>query len=170
VEPVRNGCLQPRSERNAFNSADHTPLGGGIWTRRLSKLMKSYGQPHVIETDKRRSYGAAMKVIGNDVRQEAGRWLNNRVENSHLPFQRRERAIAKFRNAKSLQKSAALHTSIQNHLTQERHLSAAKTSSTTDLSLWQSGSNLQPVIRPIQNPFCPLIIAMTKPQPVIAMY
>ena len=70
----------------------------------LRKLMKRYGQPHVIVTDKLRSYGAAMKVIGNDARQETGRWLNNRVENSHLPFRRREQAMAKFRSAKSLQK------------------------------------------------------------------
>jgi len=53
--------------------------------------MKRYGPPQIIVTDKLRSYGAAMKVIGNAPRQETGRWLNNRVENSHLPFRRRER-------------------------------------------------------------------------------
>ena len=31
----------------------------------LRKLMKRYGQPHVIVTDKLRSYSAAMKVIDN---------------------------------------------------------------------------------------------------------
>ena len=48
--------------------------------------MKRHGQPHVLVTDKLRSYGAAMKDIGNADRQETGRWLNNRAENSHLPF------------------------------------------------------------------------------------
>jgi len=48
--------------------------------------MKRYGPPHVIVTDLLRSYGAAMKVIGNADRQETGRWLNNRAENSHQPF------------------------------------------------------------------------------------
>jgi putative transposase len=43
-------------------------------------------------TDKLRSYGAAMKVIGNAKRQETGRWLNNQAENSHLPF-RRQRSL-----------------------------------------------------------------------------
>ena len=52
----------------------------------LRKLMKRYGQPNVIVTDKLRSYGAAMKVIGNAQKQETGRWLNNRGENSHQPF------------------------------------------------------------------------------------
>jgi len=52
----------------------------------LRKLMKRYGSPNVIVTDKLRSYSAAMKVISNADRQETGRWLNNRAENSHLPF------------------------------------------------------------------------------------
>ena len=52
----------------------------------LRKLMKRFGQPQVIVTDKLRSYGAAMKVIGSAERQETGRWLNSRIENSHQPF------------------------------------------------------------------------------------
>ena len=52
----------------------------------LKKLMKRYGQPEKIVTDNLRSYGAAMKDIGNADRQHTGRWLNNRIENSHLPF------------------------------------------------------------------------------------
>ena len=67
--------------------------------RFLRKAMKRYGRPKAIVTDKLRSYHAAMKVIGNAERQETGRWLNNRAENSHQPFRRRERAMAKFRNA-----------------------------------------------------------------------
>ena len=56
----------------------------------LRKAMKCYGWPQVIVTDKLRSYGAAMKVIGVSDRQQTGRWLNNRAENSHLPLRRRE--------------------------------------------------------------------------------
>ena len=63
----------------------------------LRKLMKRYGSPKVIVTDRLRSYGAAMKVIGNANQQEVGRWKNNRAENSHLPFRRRERAMLRFR-------------------------------------------------------------------------
>ncbi len=50
---------------------------------KFRKTMKRFGQPHVIVTDLLRSYGAAMKVIDNADRQETGRWLNNRAENSH---------------------------------------------------------------------------------------
>ena len=63
-----------------------------------------------------------MKVIGNTADQKCGRWLNNRAENSHQPFQRRERAMAKFRDMKTLQKFAAAHTSIHNHFNHDRHL------------------------------------------------
>ncbi len=53
----------------------------------LRKSMNRYGQPEIIVTDILRSYGAAMKVIGNVSKQEAGRLRNIRVESFHLPFQ-----------------------------------------------------------------------------------
>jgi len=73
-------------------------------------------------TDLLRSYGAAMKVIGNVDKQETGRWLNNRAENSHLPFRRRDRAMLRFRRMRTLQKFVAVHASVHNHFNQERHL------------------------------------------------
>ena len=87
----------------------------------LRKAMKRYGGPELVVTDKLRSYGAAMKVVGNADRQETGRWVNNRAENSHLPFRRRERAMLRFRQMRCLQKFAAVHSSVHNHFNQERH-------------------------------------------------
>ncbi|NEK25269.1 IS6 family transposase, partial [Sulfitobacter sp. JBTF-M27] len=88
----------------------------------IRKSMKRYGQPQVLVTDQLRSYGAAMKQIGNAERQETGRWQNNRAENSHLPFRRRERAMQRFRSMRCLQKFAAVHASVSNHFNQERSL------------------------------------------------
>ena len=68
----------------------------------LRKTMKRHGRVHIFVTDKLRSYGAAMKVIGNVDKQETGRWLNNRAENSHQPFRRRERAMLRFRRMRNL--------------------------------------------------------------------
>ncbi len=90
--------------------------------RFLKRAMKRYGRPDVVITDRLRSYRAAMKEIGNETRQMTGRWLNNRAENSHQPFRRRERAMAKFRSVNSLQKFASIHSSVHNHFNQERHL------------------------------------------------
>ena len=84
--------------------------------------MKRHGQPQTVVTDGLRSYGAAMKEIGSLGRQEVGRWLNNRAENSHQPFRRRERAMERFRRMKTLQKFAAVHGTVHNHFNQERHL------------------------------------------------
>jgi putative transposase len=90
--------------------------------RFLRKTMKHYGKAEVLVTDKLRSYGAAMKVIGNANKQETGRWLNNRGENSHQPFRRRERAMRRFRSMRSLQKFTAVHASVHNHFNLQRHL------------------------------------------------
>jgi putative transposase len=87
----------------------------------LKKIMKKYGAPKVIVTDRLKSYRAAMKIIGNESTQEVGRWKNNRCENSHLPFRRREYAMLKFRRMRSLQKFVSIHASIFNHFNQERH-------------------------------------------------
>ena len=70
--------------------------------------------------DQLRSYGAAMKELGNFEKQETGRWLNNRAENSHQPFRRRERAMQRFRQMQSLQKFTSVHASVHNHFNQER--------------------------------------------------
>ncbi len=88
----------------------------------LKRTMKRYGRPLSIVTDRLRSYPAAMKMIGNVTSQECGRWLNNRAENSHQPFRRREGAMARFRDVKTLQKFSATHASIHNHFNHDRHL------------------------------------------------
>ncbi len=75
----------------------------------LKRSMKRYGRPRKIVTDRLRSYRSAMKVIGIASDQVCGRWLNNRAENSHQPFRRREGAMAKFRDIKTLQKFASVH-------------------------------------------------------------
>ena len=63
-----------------------------------------------------------MRELGNLDRQETGRHFDNRVENSHLPFWRRERAMQRFRKMKSLQKFASVHAKLHNHFNSERHL------------------------------------------------
>ncbi|SHM50796.1 putative transposase [Roseovarius pacificus] len=106
----------------------------------LRKLMRRYGRPEHVVTDKLRSYGAAMKAIGNADRQMTGRWLNNRAENSHQPFRRRERAMTRFRHMRSLQKFAAVHSSVFNHFNSERSLysrSNFKLNRATALAAWR---------------------------------
>jgi putative transposase len=88
----------------------------------LKRIMKKYGRPRTVVTDKLCSYPAAMKEIGNADRQEVGRRLNNRAENSHHPFRRREYAMQRFRSMETLQKFSSVHAEVHNHFNQERHL------------------------------------------------
>ena len=88
----------------------------------MKKLMRRHGPAKAITTDGLRSYKAAMTELGNADKQEVGRWANNRVENSHLPFRRRERAMQRFRRMKTLQQFASVHASFHNHFNQDRHL------------------------------------------------
>ena len=90
--------------------------------RFMKKTLKRHGSPEAITTDGLRSYGAAMDELGNRKKQEVGRWANNRVENSHLPFRRRERAMLRFRRMKTLQKFASVHANVHNRFNLERHL------------------------------------------------
>jgi putative transposase len=68
-----------------------------------------------------------MNVISNAADQGCGRWLNNRAENSHQPFRRREGAMLKIWDVKILQKLASIYASIHNHFNLERHLTPRKT-------------------------------------------
>ena len=89
----------------------------------LRKMMRRYGRPEVLVTDRFPSYGAALRDLGCDDLQACGRWHNNHIENSHLPFRRRERAMQRFRQMRSLQKFVAVHSSAFNHFDQGRTLS-----------------------------------------------
>ena len=119
IDPIRCGagilmrCSSASTARHITYGAPLTmkakflrfwPRNGGTVKaalRFLKRAMKRYGRPATIVTDRLQSYRAAMKVIGNEGCQETRRWLNNRAENSHLPFRRRERAMAKFREVKN---------------------------------------------------------------------
>lgn len=107
----------------------------------LRKALQRHGPAQAIVTDRLRSYRAAMRQLGNQKRQEVGRWLNNRAENSHQPFRRRERAMQRFRRMKTLQQFAATHASFHNHFNQERHLVSRqeyRTRRSAALAEWKS--------------------------------
>ncbi|WP_346034082.1 DDE-type integrase/transposase/recombinase, partial [Erythrobacter westpacificensis] len=107
----------------------------------MKKALKRYGSPEAITTDGLRSYKAAMDKLGNREKQKIGRWANNRVENSHLPFRRRERAMLRFRQMKSLQKFASVHANLHNHFNSERHLvdrQTYKAARSAALAEWQN--------------------------------
>jgi putative transposase len=93
-----------------------------------------------VKSSRATSQEAATDKLGNRGKQEIGRRANNRVENSHLPFRRRERAMLRFRPMKTLQKFASVHADIHNHFNLERHLvdrQAYKDRRSAALAEWQ---------------------------------
>ncbi|GHH26257.1 transposase [Sphingomonas glacialis] len=93
----------------------------------MKKALKRHGLPEAIVTDGLRSYRAAITELGNADKQEVGRWTNNSLENSHLPFRLRERAILRFRRMKTLQKFASVRSSVNKHFNLERHIDDRQT-------------------------------------------
>ena len=83
--------------------------------RLLVKLMKRWGvMPKRIITDKLRSYGAAKREVAPGLDHWSHKGLNNRAENSHLPFRKRERAMQGFRSLGGLQRFVSIHSATRN--------------------------------------------------------
>ena len=103
------------------------------------KTLRKHGSPKIITTDKLPSYQAAFRELGVADRQLCGGRTNNRCENSHLPFRRRERAMQRFKSPAALQKFTSYHAQIYNHFNHERHLETRqsfKQKRATALSEW----------------------------------
>jgi len=63
-----------------------------------------------------------MKDTGAADRHDIGRSLNNRAENSHQPFRRRQAAMRLSRSVKTPRKFSSPHAAVRNHFKHERHL------------------------------------------------
>jgi putative transposase len=83
--------------------------------RLLIKLMKRWGfVPKRIITDKLRSYGAAKREVAPGLDHWSHKGLNNRAENSHLPFRKRERVMQGFRSPGGLQRFVSMQSATRN--------------------------------------------------------
>lgn len=87
----------------------------------LRKLLSRHGSTHEIVTDKLGSYGSALRALNLENRHETDRHRNNQVENSHLHFRRRERAMGRFRSMAALQKFTSVHGAVFNLFSHQRH-------------------------------------------------
>lgn len=83
--------------------------------RLLVRLIKRHSDlPKRIVTDKLRSYGAAVRDVAPGFDHWSHKGLNNRGENSHLPFRKRERTMQGFRSPGGLQRFISLHSATLN--------------------------------------------------------
>ena len=83
--------------------------------RLLIRLLKKQGlAPKRMITDKLRSYGAAKRQVMPHIEHRSHKALNNRAENSHLPFRKRERTRQGFRSIGSLQQFLSIFSAVRN--------------------------------------------------------
>jgi putative transposase len=88
----------------------------------MRKLLKSQARPpRVMITDKHRSYDAAKREIMPSVEHSSHKGLNNRAENSHQPFRRRERIMKRFKSQRHLQRFVSIHDPTANLFHIPRH-------------------------------------------------
>jgi putative transposase len=96
--------------------------------RLLRKLLKKQGRaPHVLITDKLKSYAAAKMDLQLHCEHRQHKGLNNRAENSHQPTRRRERQMKRFKSPRQAQRFLSIHEPIHNlfHLRRD-HLTASE--------------------------------------------
>ena len=112
--------------------------------RLLRRLLKQQGlAPKLMITDKLRSYGDAKRQAMPTVEHRSHKGLNNRAENSHLPFRKRERTRQGFQSIGSLQQFLSIFSAVRNLFVPARiHRSAADIQNHRDQAFaqWQAVS------------------------------
>ena len=105
------------------------------------RLLKKQGlAPKRIITDKLRSYGAARHQVMPAVEHRSHKGLNNRAENSHLPFRKRERTRQGFRSIRSLQQFVSIFSAVRNHFVpakSNRHAAQIRSFRQTATTQWR---------------------------------
>ncbi|KZL17006.1 IS6 family transposase [Pseudovibrio sp. Ad37] len=80
--------------------------------RFFRKLVKQFGKPRVVVTDKLRSYIQPIRSLVPDADHRAHKGLNNRIENSHRPTRRREKIMGRFKSPQQAQRFLSAHDQI----------------------------------------------------------
>ncbi len=94
--------------------------------RFMRKLMKQYGLPRVMITDKLRSYGAAKRDLSPGLEHRSHKGLNNAAEVSHKPTRRRERVMGRFKSQRHAQQFLSAHDQINVLFRTRRHRLTAR--------------------------------------------
>jgi putative transposase len=83
----------------------------GAAKRFFKRLLKGLQYlPHVLVTDKLKSYDVAQRELLPDVEHRQSRSMNNRAENSHRPTRRRERQMQRFKSPRQAQSFLSAHS------------------------------------------------------------
>jgi putative transposase len=114
--------------------------------RLLKRLLRKQGcLPRRLITDKLGSYAAAQRQVMPSVEHRSHKGLNNRAENSHLPFRRRERMMQGFRSPRHLQRFVSVFSAVPNLFVPPRSRRSAPATHLHRLNAmaeWKSAANI----------------------------
>jgi putative transposase len=95
--------------------------------RFFGKLIRQFGEPRVVVTDKLRSYIRPVQALAPDAGRRADKGMNNRIDNSHRPTRKREKIMGRFKSHRQVQRFLSAHDQI-NTLFHPRHYKLTSTS------------------------------------------
>ena len=80
--------------------------------RFFSRLVRQFGEPRVVVTDKLGSYVKLIETLAPDADHRAHKGLNNRIENSHRLTRKREKIMGRFKSPRQAQRFLSAHDQI----------------------------------------------------------
>ncbi|MFJ6327990.1 MULTISPECIES: IS6 family transposase [unclassified Rhizobium] len=93
--------------------------------RFFSRLVKQFGEPRVVVTDKLGSYIKPIQNLAPDADHRAHKGLNNRIENSHRQTRKREKIMGRFKSPRQAQRFLSAHEQINTIFRPRRYNLAA---------------------------------------------
>jgi putative transposase len=94
--------------------------------RFLRKLIRRWGTPRVIVTDKLGSYASAIGDLAPGLEHRRHKGLNNRAEASHRHTRRREKALGRFKSLRQAQRLLSAHDQVAVLFRPKRHRLSAR--------------------------------------------
>ena len=80
--------------------------------RFFSGLVRQFGEPRVVVTDKLGSYVKLIQTLAPDADHRAHKGVNNRIENSHRLTRKREKIMGRFKSPRQAQRFLSAHDQI----------------------------------------------------------
>lgn len=94
--------------------------------RFLRKLIRRWGRPRVIVTDKLGSYAKAINDLAPDLEHRRHKGLNNWAEASHRHTRRREKLLGRFKSSRRAQRLLSAHDQVGALFRPKRHRLSAR--------------------------------------------
>lgn len=94
--------------------------------RFFSRLVKQFGEPRVVVTDKLRSYIKPIPTLAPDADHRAHKGLNNRIENAHRQTRKREKIMGRFKSPRQAQRFLSAHDQINTIFRPRRYKLSAR--------------------------------------------